>query len=135
MTRTLRIAGLLVGAAGMLAAGAQLAAHHSLAAEFDVSRTVTLSGTITQMKWTNPHSWLYVDVKDKNGRTANWAIEFGSPNSLMRRGWRKNDLPPKATITVVGYPNRDKSRSISATDVKLSDGRTLFAGAAPSGGK
>jgi Family of unknown function (DUF6152) len=106
-------------------------AHHSLAAEFDVTRMVTLTGTITEMKWTNPHSWLQIDVKDDKGEVQNWAIEFGSPNGLYRRGWRRDDLPAKATVTVVGYPNRDGSRSISATDVKLPDGRTLFAGNAP----
>ena len=104
-------------------------AHHSLTVEFDITKTVTISGVITEMKWSNPHAWLYVDVKDdKTGQVQNWAVEFGSPNSLYRRGWRQTDLPPKAVITVSGYPSRDNSRTISSTDVKLPDGRTLFGG-------
>lgn len=105
-------------------------AHHSLAAEFDVSKTVTITGTITRMEWKNPHSWLHVDVKDPRGRVASWAIEFGAPNALYRRGWRKTDMPEKTVVTIKGYPALDKSTTISAIDVKFADGRTLFAGTA-----
>jgi len=113
----------------VLGAVAPIAAHHSLAAEFDVSRMVTVTGTITSMRWTNPHSWLHVDVKNARGQVEKWEIEFSSPNSLYRRGWRRTDLPPKSVVTVVGYPSRDKSAKVlSASDVKLPDGRTLFAG-------
>ena len=105
------------------------AAHHSLTAEFDTSRMVTVTGVITQMDWKNPHSWLHLDVKTPRGQIEKWMIEFASPNSLMRRGWRRSDLPPKSTITITGYPSRDTtSKVMTATDVKLPDGRTLFAG-------
>jgi hypothetical protein len=106
-------------------------AHHSLAAGFDVNKMVTLSGTITEMKWTNPHSWLSIDVKNEGGQVEKWAIEFGSTNSLLRNGWRRDDLPVGVTVTVTGYVARDGSKQISATGVKLPDGRTLFAGQAP----
>ena len=110
-------------------------AHHSLTVEFDISRTVTLTGVITEMKWSNPHAWLYVDVKDEKGQVRNWAVEFASPNNLYRRGWRQTDLPPQSNISVTGYASLDKSLRISATDVKLPDGRTLFAGAPPTGSR
>ena len=116
-------------AAAIVTAMAPLAvAHHSLTVEFDITRTVTMTGTITEMKWTNPHAWLYIDVKDEKGAVRSWAVEFASPNSLYRRGWRQTDLPPRSTVTVTGYPSRDNSLTISSTDVKLPDGRTLFAG-------
>ena len=118
-------------AASVLAAAAP--AHHSLTVEFDISRTVTMTGVITEMKWSNPHAWLYLDVKDEQGRVSNWAIEFASPNNLYRRGWRQTDLPPRNAVTVTGYPSLDKSPRISATDVKLPDGRTLFAGTPTAG--
>ena len=120
------MAGLALAIVGSLAS--MVSAHHSLTVEFDITRTVTLTGTITEMKWTNPHAWLYVDVKDDKGEVRNWAIEFGSPNALYRRGWRQTDLPPRGAVTVTGYPSRDNSRTISSTDVKLPDGRTLFGG-------
>jgi len=106
----------------------QVSAHHSLAAECNVDKTMEITGKITEMRWTNPHAWLYIDVTDENGNVQNWAIEFGSPNQLYRRGWSKNDLPSGATVTVVGYAPRDNSQRISATDVTLPDGRQLFAG-------
>jgi hypothetical protein len=103
-------------------------AHHSLSVEFDTDKTVMLTGTITEMKWSNPHGWLYIDVKDAKGEIQKWAVEFASPNQLYRRGWRREDLPVSASVVVNGYPSRDNSARISATDVKLPDGRTLFAG-------
>ncbi len=114
--------------AGVLAWVMPAVAHHSLTAEFDTDRTVTLTGTITEMKWTNPHAWLYINVKDDKGQIQNWAIEFATPNQLYRRGWAREDLPNGAVVTVNGYPSRDKALRISSLDVKLPDGRTLFAG-------
>lgn len=118
----------LVAALLLVAPAIPLRAHHSLAAEFDVARTVEISGTITEMRWTNPHAWLYVDVENDDGQVQSWAVEFASPNQLYRRGWSKADLPAGAHVTVVGYAPRDNSQRVSATDVKLPDGRTLFAG-------
>ena len=103
-------------------------AHHSLSVEFDTDKTVTLTGTITEMRWSNPHGWLYINVKDAKGEIQKWAVEFASPNQLYRRGWRREDLPASALVVVNGYPSRDNAPRISATDVKLPDGRTLFAG-------
>ena len=128
MKGTLVVAGVVVLGC-MLSPVVPITAHHSLAAEFDVTRMVTVTGAITNMRWTNPHSWLHVDVKNARGQVEKWEIEFSSPNSLYRRGWRRTDLPPKSIVTVVGYPSRDKTAKVlSASDVKLPDGRTLFAG-------
>jgi hypothetical protein len=125
-----------LAAVGALAAvlGGQAAAHHSIAAQFDMYKTNTVVGTIAKMDFRNPHSWLYVDVKDAKGQVQQWSIEFGSANALYRRGWRNEDLPVGATITVTGYVARDASRMLGATDVKLPDGRTLFGGTAPTDG-
>lgn len=108
--------------------------HHSIAAQFDMYKTNTVVGTIAKMDFRNPHSWLYVDVKNDKGEVQQWSIEFGAANSLYRRGWRNEDLPVGATITVTGYVARDGSRMLGATDVKLPDGRTLFGGTAPAEG-
>jgi hypothetical protein len=132
--RTTRIvSGVAVAGVFLLLAAVTVRAHHSLSTEFDISKTVTLAGTVTKMEWINPHSWLHLDVKDDQGQVQSWAIEFGSPNALYRRGWRRTDLPPAAVVTVTGYASKDGSRTISASDVKLPDGRTLFAGTRPGG--
>ena len=126
------LAGALIFAAIFIGGVTPTAAHHSLTVEFDITRTVTVTGVITEMKWTNPHSWLSVDAKDEQGRVTKWQIEFGSPNQLYRRGWRRSDLANNLTVTIVGYPSRDQSSNVmTATDVKLPDGRTLFGGQAP----
>jgi hypothetical protein len=119
---------------GALLAGAwnpPVSAHHSIAAQFHLDKTNTVTGVISKMEFKNPHSWLYVDVRDAKGQISEWSIEFGSANALYRRGWRREDLPVGATVTVSGYVSRDGSQILGATDVKLADGRTLFAGSAP----
>ena len=103
-------------------------AHHSFAAEFDERKPVTLKGTITKMDWVNPHSWLYIDVKTADGKTENWALEFGSPNSLYRRGWKKESLPVGAEVTVTGWLSRTEANKANAKDVILPDGKKLFVG-------
>lgn len=121
-------------ALGLLTAAPQ--AHHSIQIAFDTTKTNTITGTITKMDWRNPHAWLHVQAKDASGAVQAWQIEFGSANSLYRRGWRREDLPVGATVIVSGYVSREGSRTLGATDVKLADGRRLFAGTAPTeGGK
>ena len=133
MRSRLAVMAILLAGTSLLLGAARASAHHSLSAEFDISKTITITGTVTKMEWTNPHSWLYIDVKDERGQVVAWNVEFGSPNSLYRRGWRRTDLPANALVAVTGYLAKDGSKTISASDVKLPDGRTLFAGARPSG--
>jgi hypothetical protein len=122
-----------VAGAVLLVGAATASAHHSLSSEFDISKTTTITGTVTKMEWTNPHAWLHVEAKDEQGQVVLWNIEFGSPNSLYRRGWRRTDLPERVVVAVTGYLAKDGSKTLSASDVKLPDGRTLFAGTRPGG--
>ena len=108
-------------------------AHHSFAAEFDSTKSVTLKGTVTEMKWVNPHSWLYIDVKDADGKVTNWACEFGLPQALYRRGWRPKDLPVGLEVTITGWRAKDGTPTANANTVTLPDGRRLFAGSSGTG--
>ena len=108
-------------------------AHHSFAAEYDGDKPAVLTGTITRMLWSNPHAWLYVDVKGPDGKIVPYAFETGGANALYRRGWKKTDLPVGVVVTVDGYLARNGSHTVNATSIKLPDGRQLFAGSSGTG--
>ena len=103
-------------------------AHHSIAAQFDMTKEITVEGVILEMEWRNPHAWLQIEVENNDSQLEIWQIEFGSGNSLYRRGWRRDDLPVGIKVVIHGLPARDGSRVVGAEDVTLPDGRTLFAG-------
>lgn len=117
-------------ALGLIATVAPAIAHHSFAAEYDVTKPVTLTGTVTKVEWLNPHMKLYIDVKDQSGNVANWELELGSPNGLMRMGWTHHTLKPGDTVIVDGTKAKDGSNLANVKTVKLPDGRKLFAGSA-----
>ena len=119
-------AGLAAVLLGLPAAG-----HHSIALQYDMTREITISGRIVEMEWRNPHSWLSVEVEGEAGRPELWRVEFGGANSLYRRGWRQDDLPVGAEVTVHGLPSRDGSRQIEGDEVTFADGRSLFSGSGP----
>jgi hypothetical protein len=103
-------------------------AHHSFAAEYDGNRPLTLKGTLTKVEWTNPHGWIYIDVKNDDGKVTNWAVEFGAPNVLLRRGLRKTDFPAGVELVVKGFRSKSGSPTVNGTSVTFPDGRNLFTG-------
>ena len=125
--------------AGLVLAGAifgawlPLSAHHSFAAEYDASKAVRITGVISKVEWTNPHSYLYVDVKDDRGVTT-WTCEGGAPNALSRRGFRHNDIKLGDAITIDGYGAKDGSHLMDARRITLSDGRSFYSGSPGDGG-
>ena len=106
------------------AAGAY--AHHAFATEFDVNRQVTLEGKVVKVELINPHSWIHVRVVDDKGNAADWMIEGGSPNALVRRGVTKNSVPIGSELIVRGYQARDGSNRAVGRDLLFADGRKLF---------
>ena len=118
----------------VMAAGAAFA-HHSFSAEYDDKKPLKLTGTVTTMKWSNPHAWIYMDVKDKGGKVVNWAFETGGANALYRRGWRKEDLAPGTVLTIDAFQARNGKPTANATSILLPDGKRLFAGSSAPGAK
>jgi hypothetical protein len=106
-----------------------LFAHHSFGAEYDADKPVTITGVITKIDWTNPHSHLFMDVKDDKGNVANWKFEGYPPVVLYRTGWRK-DLTMKVgdTVTVFGWRARDGTNWAHSREITFADGKKLFFG-------
>jgi hypothetical protein len=120
----------ICGLALLLAAFATpLAAHHSFGAEYDVNQPITLTGVLTKIEWTNPHSFFYMDVTDKDGKTANWKFEGYGPGVLYRLGWKKDvTMKPGDRITVFAWRARDGSNWAHSREITLADGRKLMFG-------
>ena len=113
-------------AAALGAVALEAAAHHS-GAMFDDEKEVTLTGTVKEFQYTNPHSWLLVDVKDADGNVTTWGFEAEGPSTLMRAGIRKSDLPPGTEITITGRPMKDGRPAAAWTKAtRLSDNKELL---------
>ena len=104
------------------------AAHHSFAAEFDANSPIELTGTVTKVEWANPHTFFYIDVTTPKGDVETWALEMGSPNGLMRRGWTRDSMKIGDVVMVMGSRAKDGSTKGNARSVTLSTGKRLFAG-------
>src|SRR6266481_107578 len=129
-----RLSVVAVGVVGLLVlATVPVAAHHAFSAEFDSNRPVQLTGVVTKMEWVNPHSWIYIDVKKPDGTVEKWMIEGGTPNTLLRRGLRKQDLQPGTEIKVEGYLAKDGGHRANGRNVTLPNGRALFLGSSDTG--
>jgi hypothetical protein len=102
-------------------------AHHAFAAEFDRAQPIEITGTVSKVEWMNPHARIYVDVTDGNGKTVNWNLEMGSPNGLMRRGWRRDSLKPGDVVTITGWRARNNPLVGNIDDVIMPDGSKIFA--------
>jgi hypothetical protein len=124
---------LLVAACALIVGIASVRAHHSFAAEFDGDKPITLKGTIYRIDLVNPHSWLYIDVKNTDGTVSRWNVEMGAPNALIRRGVTKASVPVGADVTVEGFRAKDGSNTVNGRTVTLADGRGLFTGSSYTG--
>jgi uncharacterized protein DUF6152 len=119
-TLTLVLITIALAAAGVRDA----AAHHSFA-PFNMEAEKTISGTIKKFDWTNPHTWIWLDVTNDKGAVETWGIEGMSPNYLGRRGWTKNSLKSGDKVSIVVRPMRDGSAGGMFVRATLADGREL----------
>ena len=110
------------GAIAVLLFTATMVAHHSNAAQFDSTKRITLKGEVSKVEWTNPHAYIYVNVKDASGKVTTYSLEGFPPNTLLRTGWSQKDLKQGDTITFEGCVSRDGSPNLLAREITLTDG-------------
>ena len=122
----------VAGAAAWLLS-APASAHHAFAAEFDANKEVSLRGVVAKIEMINPHSWIHVDVKKKDGTVERWMIEAGPPGALVRRGWKKDSVPLGTEVLIEGYQAKDGSNKANGREITLPNGERLFMGASGTG--
>jgi hypothetical protein len=108
-----------------LTGGSAAIAHHSTAM-FDMSKTVTVQGTIEAFEWTNPHSWIWLNVPNSEGGMDRYGIEGMSPNYLSRVGWTRKALNPGDKVSIDINPLRDGRKGGFCVAVTLPDGKTTL---------
>lgn len=107
---------------------APLWAHHSFAAEYDASQLLSLKGTISKVEWTNPHIYVYIDVKDASGKVTTWSLEGYPPNTLKRTGFARDFLKIGDEVTATYYKSKDGTNTGAGREITLPDGSKKFAG-------
>jgi len=96
-------------------------AHHSFAM-FDAEKSLKVEGTVKEFQWTNPHSWILMNVPNAQGVQEQWAIEMGAPGGLARQGWIPKTLTPGMKISAVIHPLKDGTHGGQFMAVTLPDG-------------
>jgi hypothetical protein len=132
MRITITVVGVVV-VAGLLVGEMPIEAHHAFAAAFDENKPINLQGVVTKVELVNPHSWLWLDVKDKDGKVINWGIEGGPPSNLFRNGITKSSLPVGTEIKVFGYQAKSGETKGVGVFVEYLDGKKVFMGGSAPG--
>lgn len=119
-----------VALAALIAAPLRLEAHHS-AVMFDEQKDVTLEGTVKEFQYTNPHSWLLVDVTNKDGSVTTWGFEAEGPSTLLRNGVRPADLKFGTKVMITGHPMKDGRPGALWVKAVRDDGKEFWPGGRP----
>ncbi|HXS29482.1 MAG TPA: DUF6152 family protein [Steroidobacteraceae bacterium] len=99
-------------------------AHHSFSM-FDEKKETVLKGEVKEFQWSNPHTWIQLNVTDESGKVVEWSIEGGSPNLVGRQGWKRNTFKPGDKVEITVHPMRDGQPGGSFMRAVLPDGRKL----------
>ena len=133
-TRTIAVLSLTASA---LAVALPAHSHHSFPAQYDAEKTIALTGKVTNVEWTNPHIFIYIDVTDEDtGAVVNWALEMGGPNALLRLGWKRDSLKVDDLVMIEGSLARDGSPLANAeTIILVETGQRMLAGSSSAEGR
>ncbi|HEY6362721.1 MAG TPA: DUF6152 family protein [Vicinamibacterales bacterium] len=94
-----------------------VSSHHAFSVAFDLQRPVSVEGVVTEVKWENPHSWIFVEAKRPDGSVERWRFETQPPNTLRRTGVTAAMLKPGVTVTLKGYGSLDRSSMAAAASL------------------
>ena len=114
----------LVCRLGLAGASLPLLAHHGTGM-YDMSHPTTVTGVVKRFEWTNPHAYIYMDVKDDKGNTVEWSVEMMALNHLKSYGWARNLVQPGDVITCTGGAAKSGAPSMLSSIIKLPDGREI----------
>jgi hypothetical protein len=120
-----RISTMAIAAAAAMIGAGSASAHHSTAM-FDMSKNVILQGTIKEFQWTNPHTFIYIDVANSAGGTDTYGIEGMSPNYLARVGWDKHTLSTGDKVELTIHPLKDGRKGGFDVSLKKPDGTLMY---------
>jgi len=96
-------------------------AHHG-PGTFELGKSVTFTGKLTRIDFVNPHSWLYFEVTDANGRVSKYRCEMRSAHTLRRSGWTKELFPVNAKVTIEAAPDRADPNSCYLNTIRFENG-------------
>jgi hypothetical protein len=99
-------------------------AHHSTSM-YDMANPVTVTGVVKRFEWTNPHAFVYLEVKDEKGNAVEWEVEMMSLNHLRGYGWTRSTVKPGEVISCTGGAAKSGAPSMISSYMKLGDGRMI----------
>ena len=114
----------LLALAAVMLLAAPLSAHHSTAM-YEMTKPKTISGTVKRFEWTNPHAFIYLEVKDESGKAVEWEVELMSLNHLRSYGWMRNTVKSGDEISCTGGRAKSGAPSMISAMIKLPDGREI----------
>jgi uncharacterized protein DUF6152 len=114
----------LLAASCLLFITASLDAHHSTAM-YDSQNPITITGVVKRFEWTNPHAFIFVEVKGADGKMVEWEVEMMSLNHLRSYGWTSKTVKPGDPISCTGSPAKSGAPSMISNRMKLADNREI----------